>query len=90
MEKYSKELKASVTYEICEQGKSTSKVAEKYNVPLKTVENWITRYNKNNEVYQVYHVSDAEKIKILEEKLIRLQRDNDILKKTLKLLAKKE
>lgn len=90
MEKYSKELKASVTYKICEEGKSTSKVAQEYHIPLKTVENWITRYNKDNDVFQVYHVSDAEKVKILEKKLTRLKRDNEILKKTLKLLAKQE
>ena len=31
--------------------KSTKKTAEKYNVPLKTFEKWITKYNKEPEYF---------------------------------------
>lgn len=33
--KYDKRLKASVVYDICELGKSTSRTAKEYNIPLK-------------------------------------------------------
>ena len=44
--KYDKRLKASVVYDICELGKSTSRTAKEYNIPLKTVEKWVTAYHK--------------------------------------------
>ena len=44
--KYDKRLKASVVYDICELGKSTSRTAKEYNIPLKTVEKQVTAYHK--------------------------------------------
>ena len=44
--KYDKRLKANVVYDICELGKSTSRTAKEYNIPLKTVEKWVTAYHK--------------------------------------------
>ena len=35
------------------QGKSTKITAESLNVPLKTLENWITAYNKDNSCYDI-------------------------------------
>ena len=44
--KYDKRLKASVVYDICELGKSTSRTAKEYNIPLKTVEKWVLHITK--------------------------------------------
>lgn len=53
---YSKNLKKKVCEEICIEKQSTIKTAESYGIPLKTVEKWITSYNKNN------HCFDSEEI----------------------------
>ena len=88
--KYSKELKSCVVYEICELGRSTSKTAKEFNIPVKTVEKWITAYNKNPKVFNITQISDKERIQELESENKRLLKDNEILKKTLVMIAKKE
>lgn len=88
--KYPNELKGVVAYEICVLGKSTSKTAKEYGIPVKTVENWVTRYNKDPGIYNTAKLSDAERIKALEDEVMRLRKSNDVLKKTLVLLAKRE
>lgn len=87
---YSKELKASITYQICEQKRSTSKVAAENKIPLKTVEKWVTAYNKDKTIYDVSSCSDEERIKNLEKIVKQLKRENELLKKTLIMLAKTE
>ncbi len=42
---YNIELKKKLCEDICLHGKSTSLSAKQYNVPLKTLEKWITAYN---------------------------------------------
>lgn len=44
---YNTELKKKLCELICLNHASTIKTAEDYNVPLKTLEKWITAYNKN-------------------------------------------
>lgn len=44
---YNTELKKKLCELICLNHASTIKTAEEYNVPLKTLEKWITAYNKN-------------------------------------------
>lgn len=75
--KWSKETKKKVTELICEAGESTGRVAEAMEIPLKTVEKWVTAYNKNPKVY------DEDPENILMERLRQLERENEILKKTL-------
>lgn len=87
-QKYSKELKACVVYQICELGKSTSKTAQEYNIPVKTVENWVTKYNKNKNVFNTAKLSDGERIAKLEKENQMLRQSNEVLKKTLILLSK--
>lgn len=45
---YNNDLKKKVCHDICFDGKSTIKTAEEYNIPLKTLEKWITAFNKDN------------------------------------------
>lgn len=48
---YTIELKRKLCIDICINGKSTIKTAEEYNVPLKTLEKWITAFNKDNHCF---------------------------------------
>ena len=48
---YSRELKKKLCELIRIDGKSTLKTAEEYKVPIKTLEKWITSYNKNNHCF---------------------------------------
>ena len=49
---YDKKMKNEVAHLICVERKSTIKTAEEYKVPLKTVEKWVTAFNKNNKVFE--------------------------------------
>lgn len=48
---YTIELKRKLCIAICLNGKSTIKTAEEYNIPLKTLEKWITAFNKDNHCF---------------------------------------
>ena len=48
---YTIELKKKLCIDICINGKSTIKTAEEYNIPLKTLEKWITAFNKDNHCF---------------------------------------
>lgn len=48
---YTIELKRKLCKEICLNGKSTIKTAQEYNIPLKTLEKWITAFNKDNHCF---------------------------------------
>lgn len=47
LSKYSNKLKKEICRKICVERQSTMLTAQKYNVPLKTVEKWVTTYNKD-------------------------------------------
>lgn len=44
---YKNNFKKKLCKEVCIYKKSTSKTADTYGVPLKTLEKWITAFNKN-------------------------------------------
>lgn len=48
---YTIALKRKLCIDICLNGKSTIKTAEEYNVPLKTLEKWITAFNKDTHCF---------------------------------------
>ena len=88
--KYERSFKSMIINLIVNEKHSTIKTAEQFNIPLKTLEKWITAYNKNNNVFNFDYKSQAQIIDDLKKQIVSLQRDNDILKKTISLLAKKE
>ncbi len=88
--KYERSFKSMIINLIVNEKHSTIKTAEQFNIPLKTLEKWITAYNKNNNVFNSDYKSQAQIIIDLKKQIASLQRDNDILKKTISLLAKKE
>ena len=48
---YSIDLKRKLCKDICLNGKSTIKTAQEYDIPLKTLEKWITAFNKDNHCF---------------------------------------
>lgn len=88
--KYDNDFKSMIVNLIVNEKHSTIKTAEQFDIPLKTLEKWITAYNKNHNVFDSNYLSQAQQIDLLKNKVKDLQRDNDILKKTITLLAKKE
>lgn len=48
---YNRELKKRLCETICIGGSSTIKTAEEYGIPLKTLEKWITAFNKDNHCF---------------------------------------
>lgn len=49
--KYSNDLKSMIVNFICFERRSTFKTAEQFDIPLKTVEKWVTAYNKDTHCY---------------------------------------
>ena len=50
---YSNELKNKICVRICKNRESTSMVAKEMDIPLKTVEKWVTAYYKDPKVFEV-------------------------------------
>lgn len=88
--KYDNNFKAMIVNLIVNEKHSTLKTANQFEIPIKTLEKWITAYNKDNNVFNEDYVSSAQRIASLKKKISQLERDNEILKKTITLLAKKE
>ena len=88
--RYNNNFKSMIVNLIVNEKHSTIKTAQQFDVPLKTLEKWITAYNKDHNVFNSNYLSQAQQIDLLKKKISQLQRDNDVLKKTISLLAKKE
>lgn len=62
MTQYKNSLKKKLCEMICINGASTTKTANEFGIPLKTLEKWITTYNKNphyfdkETVYNDFHI----------------------------------
>lgn len=48
---YSRELKKQICQSICINKESTLKTAKEYNIPIKTLEKWVTAFNKDNHCF---------------------------------------
>lgn len=88
--KYDNNFKSMIINLIVNEKHSTIRTAEQFEIPLKTLEKWITAYNKDHNVFNSNYLSSAKQIELLKKQISQLQRDNEILKKTITLLAKKE
>lgn len=88
--KYDNNFKAMLVNLIVNEKHSTIKTAQQFDIPLKTLEKWITAFNKDNKVFDANYKTQAQIIDDLKRKVASLERDNEILKKTITLLAKKE
>lgn len=88
--KYDANFKSMIVNLICNEKHSTIKTAKQFDIPLKTVEKWITAYNKDNRCFDSDYKTQSQVIDDLKREIRKLKRDNDILKKTITLLAKKD
>lgn len=89
-QKYNRDFKKMICELIIIQKHSTMKTAEEFNVPLKTVENWITAYNKNNHCFDKDYISPQEIISKLEKENKELRETNEILKKAAAFFAREK
>ena len=64
----------------------TSQASVFFGIPLKTLEKWITAYNKDKNCFSDGYISDESKIKLLEKQNSQLKTELAILKKTIALL----
>lgn len=86
---YSRDFKKRVVELIKIENHSTIKTAEQFNIPLKTLEKWITAYNKNNHCFDPDYISPEKQIALLEKQLRKEKQTNEILKKAIALLDEK-
>lgn len=73
-----------------QQGHSTIKTAQDLSVPLKTLEKWITAYNKDPFIFDPDYISPQEEIKKLRKLLKEKDETIDILKKAAAFFAKQK
>lgn len=88
--RYENNFKSMLVNLIVNEKHSTIKTAEQFDVPLKTLEKWITAFNKDNKCFDADYKTQSQIIDDLKHEVATLKRDNDILKKTISLLAKKD
>ena len=88
--RYENNFKSMIVNLIVNEKHSTIKTAEQFDVPLKTLEKWITAFNKDNKCFDANYKTQSQIIDDLKREVAKLKRDNDILKKTISLLAKKD
>ena len=88
--RYENNFKSMLVNLIVNEKHSTIKTAEQFDVPLKTLEKWITAFNKDNKCFDADYKTQSQIIDDLKREVATLKRDNDILKKTISLLAKKD
>ena len=88
--RYENNFKSMLVNLIVNEKHSTIKTAEQFDVPLKTLEKWITAFNKDNKCFDADYKTQSQIIDDLKHEIAKLKRDNDILKKTISLLAKKD
>lgn len=87
---YSRDFKKMTVELIKFQGHSTIKTAEEFNVPLKTLEKWITAYNKDEHCFDENYISPSEQIAKLQKENKKLKETNEILKKAVTFFAKEK
>ena len=68
--KYENNFKSIIVNLICNEKHSTIKTAEPFDIPLKTVEKWITAYNKNNKIFDSDYKSQAQIIDDLKKNFL--------------------
>ena len=85
---YNRDFKKMCVELICLNNHSTTKTASEFSVPLKTLENWVTAYNKDNNCFDPNYVSPEEQILLLQRENKKLKETNDILKKAAAFFAR--
>ena len=79
--RYENNFKSMLVNLIVNEKHSTIKTAEQFDVPLKTLEKWITAFNKDNKCFDADYISPEQQIESLKKRIAELETNNDILKK---------
>ena len=87
---YCIDLKRKLCTEVCLNGKSTIKIAHEYHIPIKTLEKWITAFYKDPHIFEENYLSKKKQLMELKKLNAKLVKENELLKKTITLLAKRE
>ena len=80
---YDRNFKSMIVNLIVNEKHSTIATAKQFDIPLKTVEKWITAYNKDHNVFNDDYLSKEQQIAELKKRNSKLQKENEILKKRL-------
>lgn len=88
MNKYSNEMKRFILLRILKKN-STSQVAKEFDLPLKTVEKWITAYNKDPNCFNDKTIKNKKETNEIIKKYKEIKKDNEILKAMISSLSKK-
>lgn len=83
MRRYTVAYKKAVVEAIKNEGLSTVGTARQEKVPLKTLEKWITAYNKDPNCFDVEKANINEEIKSLRSKIDNLNRQKKVLQRLL-------
>ncbi len=86
---YSYEFKEFIAKRIVEDKHSTSLTALEFDIPIKTLEKWITSYHKNPNCFSKDNIVNKKDLSILMKNYRAVLKDNNILKKMLRSLSKK-
>lgn len=86
---YNIELKKKLCEEICLNHASTLKTAEEYNVPIKTLEKWITAFNKDNHCFDP-KIEIVNDFKVIDDNLSPTNFDDLSVDELKTLLMKKD
>ncbi len=79
--RYSRQFRKMVAELICIQHEGTIKTAEEFGVPLKTVENWVTAYNKDPHCFDDDYISTEQQLEAARKTIKRQKETIEILKK---------
>jgi len=85
---YNPDFKKMICELICFQNYSTIKTASEFSAPLKTLENWITAFNKDSHCFDPNYISPEQQILKLQKENKELKDINDILKKATAFFAR--
>lgn len=87
---YKRDFKKMICELIILQNHSTIKTAAEFSVPLKTLENWITAFNKDNHCFDDDYISPEQQILKLQKENKELKETNEILKKAAAFFAREK
>ena len=74
--RYENNFKSMLVNLIVNEKHSTIKTAEQFDVPLKTLEKWITAFNKDNKCFDADYKTQSQIIDDLKHEVAKLKRDN--------------
>ena len=88
MNKYDDYLKYAIVNLICNHNQSTQQIADQFDIPLKTIENWVTAYNKDNNCFCYSYREQKKLIDSLRNEIEVLQKENKTLRTHISILKK--